>query len=277
METKSATQEEAIETNGKKEIKRSASYPALTVLDALSFATKINDKFSTSVEVTRDEIGHVFGLHPNTVSRDVAACSQYGLLHRAVTGKYKLTDLFIDIHQPESEKDKRLKLITSFGTPKLYQELIAKFDNQVIPLELPNTLLKHHGITEAASKAAAETFIQSGQQVGVINESRALKYQVTLSTVSKTQYAEIVEENNDNQTKNSLPAKVDANIIQEDYVPDNNKKVPIYLTKDKTAYLVYPNEITANDISIIDHQLKGILLRIQLENQEKNKGAEAPQ
>jgi hypothetical protein len=277
MDAQKITKEESTETNGKREIKRSASYPALTVLDALAFATKLNDKFTADVEVTREEIGHVLGFHPNTVAREVACCAQYGYLSRTVTGKYKLTELFSDILHPESEKDKKLKLITAFGTPKIYQELIAKFDNQVIPLELHNTLIKHHGITEAASKSAAETFIVSGQQVGVINESRALKYQVTLSTVSKTQYAEIVDADNDSYNKNQLPSKVESlDIIQENYVADSTKKVPIYLTKDKTAYLVYPNEITANDITIITHQLEGILLRIKLENEEKQKGTEVP-
>lgn len=271
METNENTLQESAELNSKKEVKRSASYPALTVLDSLGFAMKVNEKFSLSVEVTRDEIGHVFGLHPNTVARDVASCVQYGFLLRAVSGKYKLSQLFADVFQPESEKDKRLNLIKAFGNPKIYQELITKFDNQVIPIELPNTLIKHHGITEAASKGVSETFIKSGNEVGVINDNRALKYQVTLSTVSKTQFAEIVDlEHEPVNKENSVPAKIDkADLVTDNYIADNNKKVPIYLTKEKTAYLVYPNEITANDIAIIDHQLKGIMLRIQLENDEK--------
>lgn len=270
METGDNIQEERNDVNFKKEIKRSASYPALTVLDALVFASKVNDKFSISVEVTRDEIGHAFGLHPNTVARDVASCVQYGLLTRTSSGKYKLSELFNDIHQPESEKDKRVKLIVAFGTPKIYQELITKFDNQVIPQELPNTLIKHHNITHAASKVAAETFILSGQQVGVINDNRALKFQVTLSTVSKTHFAEVVDTEISSPTqRNEVPAKTNGEIVQDYYVADSNKKVPIYLTRDKVAYLLYPNEITERDISIIEHQLKGILLRIQLENEEK--------
>jgi hypothetical protein len=274
MPTNLNNQAEQVDVTVKKEIKRSASYPSLTINAAFDFASLINDKFSPSIEVTREEIGHVFGLHPNTIARDLSACVQFGFVTRTATGKYKLSDAFVDILQPESEKDRRLKLITAFGTPKIYQELITKFDNQVIPQELPNTLIKHHGITDAASKSAADTFIQSGQQVGVINEHRALKFQVTLSTVSKTQYAEITDiaANDINENKNQLTINNEKlNVGKEIYVQDNNKKIPIYLTKDKIAYLVYPNEITPSDIQIIDYQLKGILLRIELENEEKNK------
>lgn len=263
--------EEQADLTVKRDIKRSVSYPSLTLNDAFAYASLINDKFSSSIELTREEIAHVFGLHPNTVARDVAGCVQFGFVQRTATGKYKLSESFIDILKPESEKDRRLKLITAFGTPKIYQELIAKFDNQVIPQELPNTLIKHHGITEGASKSAADTFIESGRQVGVINENRALKFQVTLSTVSKTQYAEITEIPPDDkeEDKSQFPAKFERlDTEQETYVKDN-KKIPIYLTKDKTAYLVYPNEITANDITIIEYQLKGILLRIQLEKDDK--------
>lgn len=273
METEEINEELKNSVSGKKDIKRSASYPSLTVNEAYDFSCKINDKFSAVIEATREEIAHALGLHANTVSRDVAACAAYGFLQKTTGGKYKLTTLFTDIFQPENDKDKRIKLITAFGTPKLYQELISKFDNQVIPQELPNTLIKHHAITEAASKFAADTFVISGQQVGVINDNRALKYNVTLSTISKTQYAEIIDEstNIDSTNQNKSLMRIDKpEFIEDAVMTSGNKRVPIFLTKDKEAYLTYPTDVTASDIAIIKHQLEGILLRIELENKEKN-------
>lgn len=255
---------------GKKGHKRSASYPSLTVDEAYKFACKINDNFSVASAVKREEIAHVLGLHTNTVSRDVAACVQYGLLSKAANEGYKLTELFNDIFRPESEKEKRIKLILAFGNPKLYQELIAKFDGHVIPLEFANTLIKHHGITESASKAAAETFLQSGVNVGVIGENRVLKYNVTLSSISKTQFAEIVEDTNNTNDKAKERA-IGTLVIQptEEIPAPDAKKIPMHLTKEKMAYLMYPSNITENDVKLIEHQLAGIIMRIKFESESE--------
>lgn len=249
---------------------RSASYPGFTVNDSFDFASKINENFSVVAEVTREEIAHVLGLHPNTVARDIAACVQFGFLNK-IEGRYKLTDLFSDIFRPESEKDKKINLITAFGKPKLYADLISKFDGHVIPAELANTLIKHHDITESASQAAAETFIKSGEQVGVIGENRVLKYSVTLSALSKTQYAEIITETLNASKENNVPAKIDTFNFEPVPPPAKQKMVPIYLTNNKIAQFIYPDDITEGDIAIVKHQLEGVLLRIKIENEEKER------
>jgi hypothetical protein len=45
------------------------------------------------------------------------------------------------------------------------------------------------------------------------------------------------------------------------------------------AWFGYPASMSANDVKIVEHQLEGILLRIQLEKdeEENKKGAVAPQ
>jgi hypothetical protein len=259
----------------KKGHKRSAAYPILPINEAYEFAVKINDNFSINNSITRAEIAHVLDFTENTISRDVAACVQYGFLSKTPSEGYKLTKLFDDINRPENEKERKLKLITAFGSPKLFQDLIAKFDNHVIPLEFANTLIKHHGITYNASKSAAEIFIESGVYVGVINEQRVLKYSVTLSAISKaSQYAEVIEEipnhtdRQENLTGSNLSIQIP--IVPEKPLSKNNKQIPIYLTNDNISYFIYPSDITEDDIQIIEHEIKGILLRIQLEKKRPN-------
>lgn len=252
----------------KKEHKRSAAYPSLSVSHAYEFALKINSGFSANTIVNRGEIAHNLKLHENTVSRDVAACVQYGLLSREKEG-YKLTQLFCDIFRPESEKEKRQKFIIAFGTPRLFQDLIGKFDGHVVPQELANTLIRHHGITEAASKSTADIFLQSATEVGVLADNKVLKYSVTLSTLAKTQYAEIITEENPSEVNGS---KENRQLIQLSHpeIPKikDKKDIPIHLTKNKTAFFSYPSDITENDIQIIEHEIKGILLRIKLEKED---------
>lgn len=253
--------------------KRSASYPVLTISEAYNFALKIYNKFSNA-EVTRKEIGGALGVNDLSISREVAAVASYGfydkILHKGEKEfKYRVTSIFKDIYRYENEKQKKLSFIIAFGKPKLFQELITKFDGSVIPEELPNTLIKHHGITETASKEAAETFIISGKEVGVINENRFLNYKVTQSVTEKstvTDAEEIQIESEENTPRHQI-----TKIVEPAYEKvENHKKVEWHLTGDKTAYLIYPSDLNDDDIEILDYNLKGIKLRLTLE--KKNKG-----
>ncbi len=254
--------------------KRSASYPVLTVLEAYSFALKIYSKFSTA-EVTRKEMASALSVNDLSIARNIAAAAAYAFFEKNIQKgekdyKYKVTDLFNDVFRYENEKQKKISLITAFGKPKLFNDLINKFDGSVIPEELNNTLIKHHSITEAASKDVADLFIRSGKEVGVINENRVLNYRVTLGAISKTQYAEIIEENN-TEGQGTVPENTNGSIIkieQVNFTGQAEVKVPIHLTKNKMAYLAYPNDINNKDIKLLEHAISGILLRLDLEKDE---------
>jgi hypothetical protein len=261
-----------VSTQNNADKKRSASYPADTVQEAYSFALRVNEKFSTVAAVTREEIGHVFGVHPNTLSRQIAACVQYGLMDK-IEGKYRLSVLFADIFRPESERDKKINLIRAFGKPRLYQELIEKFDGAVIPQEFVNTLIKHHGITESAAPSAAATFIKGGQEIGVINDSRVLSYNVSLSSAEKIQYAEVTTDAPQvERDANKIPAKIETFVLESEKERAGKKTVPIYLTEEKEpALFIYPNDITEDDIELVKHQIDGVLLRIKLDAKRRQK------
>jgi hypothetical protein len=235
------------------------------LFQAYDFAAKINNQFSAVQSVTREEIGIALKLNSSYIARDVAACVQFGFLDKK-DGKYQLTKLFTDIFMPENEKEKKLNFITAFGKPKLYSDLIAKFDGNVVPPEITNTLIKHHSISDSAAQDAANTFIESGVQVGVINENRILRYHATLSTLSKTQYAEIVEETKNGE--NDASKNTNTTIIKAEplnYANSSDRKIPIHLTKDKMAYLSYPADINDKDIKLLNHAISGILLKLELE------------
>lgn len=272
-------QQATASTNKTETPKRSASYPALPLLKAFSFAEKVYNKFS-NIEATRKEIASEFGVNDVTISRDVAAAAAYGFLDKTLVKgeaefKYKVTQLFDDIFRYENEKQKKLALITAFGNPKLFQELISKFDGQIIPEDLlPNTLIKHHNITEKAAKDVATIFISSGIEADVINESRLLNYRVKQSAISKTQYAEVTEDPLGGELVNPVVKVEKINELENDI------KIPIHLTKNKMAYMAYPSDINENDIKLLEHAIQGILLRLRLENDtdsiDNKSGAKSP-
>ena len=255
------------------EKKRSASYPASPILEAYQFALKINTQFSTVAEVSREEIAIAFNLKSGSIIRDISSCVQYGLLNKnTAEGKYKLSEIFSEIFRPENDRDKKLAFIRAFGTPKIYKELIAKYDNSVIPLELNNTLIKNHEIREEVAQNVADIFIQSGRDVGVINEGRVLKYSATMGSLQKTQYAIIEEVSNGENNESDSEQTFNVPTLKEKKDGKKNINIPIHLIGDKVAGFSYPADMTENDVKIVEHQLAGILLRIKLGEEEKNKG-----
>lgn len=252
---------------------RSSSYPSLTVDKAYEFAKKINDQFSSVAEISREEIATALSMNAGSIIRDISSCVQYGFLNKnTAEGKYKLSQIFSNIFSPESERDKKVAYMKAFGNPKLYNELITKFENNVIPIELPNTLSKHFNIRKEVADNAANIFIESGKYVGVINDNRLLKYAVTLSTAEKSQSFTTVEEVplNDNNGRQD----VRHHLLPTLQVKNDTKaiSIPIHLVGDKIAMFAYPEDITEDDIEIIKYQIEGILLRVKL---SKKKGTEA--
>lgn len=269
-QTKATSQATNNRDEAKKQIIRSAAYPSLTIEEGYVFAEKIYNKFTTN-EVTRDEISE--GLAISEVSRSVAACVQYGWLAKTENG-YQITEAFTHLLTPESEKEKQLLLLKAFGTPKFNLELINRFDGLVIPEELANSLVRNHNIAPNAAAGAAEIFMKSGKYVKAITDSRVLKYKVTYSTVEKMQYtsAEVVEElqpeeNQQNERENKNRSMVFTG-NQPEFPKPEDKKIPIYLTGDKTSWFVYPPHMTADDVEIVEAQLKVVLLRLTKEEKK---------
>ena len=92
-----------------------------------------------------------------------------------------------------------------------------------------------------------------------------------MGATAKTQYAEIIEETSKGDFQNTDGASNSLVKIEPlNFANNNDKKVPIYLTKEKMAYLVYPKDISAKDIKLLEHAINGILLRLELEKDEEN-------
>jgi hypothetical protein len=263
------------EDEKKKIIQRSASYPSLTLEEAYVFAKKIYDKFTAENVATREEIASA--LEVVEISRDVAACVQYGWLNKSEKG-YQITESFSNLLRFESEKERLLLFLQAFGRPKLNQELINRFDGLLIPEELANSLVRNHSIAPNASQTAADIFMKSGKFVKAIKEDRKLVYKVTLSVVEKTQYTNAVPVD-EIETDNTPPVNPSDNPStsmiftgsSSVFPKPEDKKLPIYMTDDKTSWFVYPPNMTMDDIALVEHSVKGILLRLEIEAKKLQK------
>jgi hypothetical protein len=261
MEATTVQEQDSSDTQ-RKEINRSASYPFVTVEAALVFAVLLYGNYTRSL-IKREDADAVNNL--GYTNRYLAACVQYGLLTRDKEG-YRLTDLFIGIHKPENENERRESLIIAFSNPKLYKALISSYDGHAIPAELPTILFRKYDIADAASKSAADIFIENGRFVGAIDDKNILRVATAKERLSTTQFAEVTTVPNDNNgVRQESPTNIPQLLLTPHHVNEIAETEIINLPDREKATLTFPPNITLKGILLIRKRLDEIELRIKEE------------
>jgi len=243
------------ENNTKKKIVRSAAYPAIDLKEAVDFANKISEHFTDAQSVSRADIAAVLDKSEGTITRPVAALVHYSLVQKTGEG-YQLSTLYKDIRNPINDKDLKTSLIKAFNSPKLFLELIEKFNGHVIPEELRTHLVRFHSISEKVADDAAENFLASGRYAGVINDKNILN----LSNNNKSHDEESINDSKVNNVSDEYieddKDQLHLRLPAHEETPDEQiETVPIRLKGGKHAYLKYPADITKKDLKIIRRQL----------------------
>jgi hypothetical protein len=189
-----------------------------------------------------------------------------------VKSGYKISELFRTINNPIG-KERQLSIIEAFRSPKLYNDLIKKFDNHAVPGDLEPILVRFHYISEKAARDVADVFRQSARFCGVLNDSNILNVEQTIKNIQEThdknfEYAEVIDYN---QPDNSILEISDTGSNsnrqknEQKFLPpkdESQEKVTIRLSGKRYAYLVYPAEMTTKDIEILKKQIELIELTV---------------
>ncbi|HRO48147.1 hypothetical protein [Agriterribacter sp.] len=247
----------------KRFIQRSASYPGISLEEALGFTTEVAKSFPSSQVINRNDIAAVLKKAAASIVREISASVQFQLFSKDKDG-YKISPLFKKITNYLDQSERRKLIIEAFGSPKLYAELIEKFNNHAIPQELKTHLIRFHKIAEKAAPDAANVFIESAKFAGVLSDSGIL-------TISPDMAQHLPH--NDNVIDNGLSAteifienQVTSPVIRQQLQLTemvNEEKVKIRLTGGKFAYLIYPLDLTKRDISVIQKQIEQLDLIIE--------------
>jgi hypothetical protein len=226
----------------KRPIERSAAYPIISLPDAIEFVTEISKHYTATQIINRDDIAIVLRKAAATIIRDVAAAAQYSLLLKHKDG-YQISQLFKDYCNPISEKERKKILLEIFKSPKLFSDLIEKYDGHAVPLELKTHLIRFHKIAERAAPDAAEVFFDSARYAGVLSDNNVLNFAKTYDGVNNPniQYAEVIVEDTKSANEENVNL-INHNNSHQLLLPEGNteEKVRIPLSDKKVAYLLYP-------------------------------------
>lgn len=146
---------------------RSVAYPGVSLGDAVQYAAKLKESLGSgpySREEAARAMGHVKLTGP--AARKVAALAHYGLLER--TGSvYRQSKLALVILAPVSDIEKENAIKQAAVTPRLFQKLCEKFNNQALPTLLSN-ILAREGIGMKVSEEVANIFRETMEFAGLL-------------------------------------------------------------------------------------------------------------
>jgi len=249
--------------NDKKAIQRSASYPNITIEEAIDIVSQIKKSFPNS-QFDREDVAAV--LKRTNITRDIGAAVQYGLVDKTIGQGYKLASRVQSILNFVTDKEKQDAIIDCFKTPKLYVELIDRFKGHAIPpdQQLRAILIRYHGITESAAPQASDIFIQNANYSGILNEYRIL-FGENSKNINIEGFKE--KENNDNtnsnltsETEEAYRPKAATKLMLEEM--NGSVDLRIHLSEKKFARLIYPDNLNEKDIQILKLQLEALALTL---------------
>ena len=155
---------------------RSRAYPVLNLEEGSRAIGEILSRLGDGAfgrEVLAEVLGYS-NAHGGPGARKIAALAQYGLLRRRA-GRYSPTPLARRIAEAGHAQERESALRRALRQPPLFRALIERYAPQGrVPAHLASVLWREHGITRKASRAAAETFLQSARYAGVLDRDGVL-------------------------------------------------------------------------------------------------------
>ena len=147
---------------------RSTAYPGINLERAVEVLEDVVKNLGKG-PFDRESIARASGFNgvTGTSSSVIGALGHFGLLDRQ-GNSYSCSELGSRILTPLDATEKQLALIDAVQKPRLYQKLIDTYDGQSLPGMLNNILIRSHGIAQKVAERAAETFRESCEFAGIL-------------------------------------------------------------------------------------------------------------
>lgn len=234
---------------------RSALYPSYTINESIELVSVVNKIGGKLVALSRIADELKVSVSTNSFKAKISTCRQFGLLKIVSSSTMQLTDLAKKIVFPTSDHDKATAITQAFMSAPLYQKLCQRFENQALPSKerLSNILLQEYGITKAAKDVAAEEFLLSAEQVGILrNGVLLLEEESDCETTNETQVSKIPETESNEQQSNARNDQTRTSI-------SNGFRFEIPTLSGAVAQFIIPHEATIKDLNFIETYIKTMM------------------
>lgn len=237
------------------EREKSALYPNMTWEECLEFVN-IVDSFKLKA-VSYSEVAKKLGLsstQTKSFTAKISSSKQFGLITTS-NNTIQLTETCKRILYPTGG-DVYLVKHACFALPPLYNKLIALYDGKALPniTILGNILMTDHKIAKAVKDTAAKCFLQSAEQLNLIQGG-------ILCYSQSDQYEENCVEDIPKDEESKDVAHTDVHTVQpigneSDYITQS-----IPTQSGKIAKIIIPIDAAPDDLYMIKDMLDIVLKR----------------
>lgn len=241
---------------------KSALYPKSTWNDCLEFVKTVSEFNLKSVSYA--EVAKKYGLNnpaAKSFTSKVSTCKQFGLITTSGGNTIQLTDTCKRILYPTGENVNSIAK-ACFCLPPLYTKLIAAYDGKAVPNKelLSNILMNDHKIQKSVKDVAAQAFVESAEQLGLIKGGVLCYSEDDTAMDDKKEICQDVE-NSNNETISNAPLKIqDAKTTsmsnESDYITQS-----IPFESGKIAKFIIPIDATEDDLLLLRDMFDVILKR----------------
>lgn len=225
---------------------RSALYPVMTVEECFE-TVKVIDSLGGKV-YSSGAIAKALNMSEktNAFRAKLSTLKQYGLI-QGTQNTYKLTEISNQYLYPIEDKQKKESMLAAFSCVSLYKKIVEKYENQALPTQerLANLLLsKEYGLTKNTKDIAAELFLTSLQQLGLLVNGI-----LVIGNIEKAFDEESANRNNN--FEESEVQKKEVLETREREVVEKKYCFEIPMLSGEATKIVIPTSVTERDLDFI--------------------------
>jgi len=231
---------------------RSASYPSYSHSFCVDLVKRIYQNFGTTDYYTREEIAKVLGISVGHIQTQLSSSAYYGLLDLKVKAGYKPTELFLKIHMPLDDAEKKDGLLKSLCHSEMYSTLINEFRYSMLPslTAMSTILVRRFGIAEKVTQQAASIFIENLEEYGFIDpENRVLFHDTEVvpdtkrETVTIVKDEDVISNGNLERMYSIQPSKINGRLNDITDISLDQQELIIPFKSGEEVKLFYPKGI----------------------------------
>lgn len=240
---------------------KSNEYPAVTLNQSIEFVGKFKD-YPRSKPISYDAAAKECGVSPSNKSfrYNISSAKQFGLISTSTGLTFTLLEPAYRLVRPtESESALRTLKIECFSSPKLYSELLSNYTGKSLPPvdTIENILINYHKIMPSVAKNAAQKFIVSATELGIV-QNGVLCLDTDLDTEESVEKEADPVETENSGAKNIAPTEQPLSIEASEFATPLN----IPFGDKRRAMLYMPMDATKEDAEYVRDMISLMLKRV---------------
>lgn len=244
---------------------KSKQYPFYSLRRSIEFAKLIYDVGGNGPVPIESIVSHM-GLKSSNNKRfayEKSSARQFGLIKKVDNCLQITTEARIILFPSEPDDSNQiLKLNEALVNPKLYRELINRYNNKILPKkEFLRNIFRQKGIIESSLEAAVNAFLKSVSYVGVISSDNKIKIDDLIFNQIKTKEEkgridQLIKEERRLKITDDVKKYKTAFINYNTTISELKQERDYYslelpISSGKKAVILIPKESTKEDLNIL--------------------------